>query len=484
MGTYCSANDVSGVDAGDYAGPKVSFSNITSASTIYDTGAVVITSLANGATTFFSLNGPPSGIQASGGLLITVPLTATGTNLGAINLGGTISGAISVTGGAPSYTFAVIGSVPAGITVNGGAISGVAAQTGTFCVSFRVTDSADATATASVSYSVVHPSAPPLVVSGVNLGAIALGGSVSGSVTATGGTPPYAFSVTGAVPSGITVTGATISGAATQAGTFSVNFTVTDSAGVSGAASITYAIPNPPAPPLVVRGVNLGTVALGGSVSGSVTATGGAPPYTFTPAGTPPTGINVNGATVGGTAGQTGSYSVGVTVTDSAGASGTASVSYSVFGVAATSLPSGITYSPLFGLCPDQRWNVSLHVFDFRSSPRPHSYQGRRHSGNSDRNHHRQRLGHCNRRIRHLCFRNSDPDLPGACSFVGSGADTSGRPDLNLLLSSRVRHRRRAAVYLRPRIRRSPEPPDSPSLWQDLRCSVSGWNRLIRRQSD
>jgi hypothetical protein len=161
MGTYCLANDVSGVDPGDYAGPKVSFSNINSASTIYDTGTVAITGLANGATTFFSLNGPPSGIQASGGLLITVPLTATGTNLGAINLGGTISGTISVTGGAPPYTYAVIGSVPSGITVNGGTISGLATQTGTFCVSFRVTDSTDATATASVSYSVVHPSAPP-----------------------------------------------------------------------------------------------------------------------------------------------------------------------------------------------------------------------------------------------------------------------------------------------------------------------------------
>ena len=115
---------------------------------------------------------------------------------------------------------------------------------------------------------------------------------------------------------------------------------------------MTYIVVKPSAPPLVVSGVNLGTVGLGASVSGSITATGGTPPYTFTAAGMPPQGITVSGATVSGAASQTGNFSIGVTVTDSAGVSGTAAVSFSVFGVPATSLPSGVSHSPYSASIP------------------------------------------------------------------------------------------------------------------------------------
>jgi len=428
MGAYCSANDVSGIDPGDYEGPIAKFSNITSKSAFDDTGTVTITGLASGASTFFSLEGPPAAIQASGG--ITLPLQATpanlgqvtlgssisgsitvnggtppytyatvgtppqgitvsgatvsgtptqtgtfsvnitvtdathatataavtytvvpqslmvtGANLGTFNLGASISGGITVTGGTPPYTYATSGTIPQGVTVTGGMISGAPTQAGTFDIAFTVTDSAHATGTASLTFTVVQP-APALMVTGMNLGTINLGASVSGSVSATGGTPPYAFTTNGTVPQGITVNGGMVAGTPTQAGTFSVSITATDHAGASGTASVTYTVVKPAPPPLVVSGVNLGTVGLGSSISGSVTVTGGTPPYTYAAAGPLPQGINVNGNTVSGAATQSGTFSVAVSVTDSAGVSGTASVTFSVFGLTATSLPSGVTYSP------------------------------------------------------------------------------------------------------------------------------------------
>ena len=206
MGTYCSANDVFGLDPGDYAGPKVTFSNITGTFLPADTGTVTVTGLANGASTFFSIEGPPAAIQAAGGIPITQPLTVTGANLGSITLGGTISGSLSVVGGAPPYTYAVTGATPSGITVTGAAISGTATQTGPFNVNFTVTDSLGASAAGSISYTVVPPSVP-LKVSGVNLGQITLGSAVSGSISVVGGAAPYMYAVSGSLPSGIKVNG-------------------------------------------------------------------------------------------------------------------------------------------------------------------------------------------------------------------------------------------------------------------------------------
>lgn len=70
LGAYCSAAQRAGTDPADYAGPLNTFASINAAGTA---GDVVITGLAAGASTFFSLEGSPSSIAGGGGITPTPP---------------------------------------------------------------------------------------------------------------------------------------------------------------------------------------------------------------------------------------------------------------------------------------------------------------------------------------------------------------------------------------------------------------------------
>ena len=72
-GSYCSAAQSQGFDPEDYQGPLNTFSNITSMNTFADTGDVDISGLADGATTFFSLESAPDSI------VLSTPPVVTGT---------------------------------------------------------------------------------------------------------------------------------------------------------------------------------------------------------------------------------------------------------------------------------------------------------------------------------------------------------------------------------------------------------------------
>jgi choice-of-anchor A domain-containing protein/uncharacterized repeat protein (TIGR01451 family) len=139
------------------------------------------------------------------------------------------SGAITVSGGTAPYTFSILGTLPAGVTLNPstGAITGTPTTAGTFSV--KVTDAAGASSTGSAI--TINP------VLSVTC-ATAIGGQAgvafsSGAITVSGGTAPYAFSILGALPAGLTFSTSTglVIGIPTTAGTFSVK--VTDAVGVS-----------------------------------------------------------------------------------------------------------------------------------------------------------------------------------------------------------------------------------------------------------
>ena len=66
--SYCSASQTAGIDPGDYQGPLNTFSNINASASA---GTVVVTGLAAGGTTFFSLEGSPSSINGGGGIVVT-----------------------------------------------------------------------------------------------------------------------------------------------------------------------------------------------------------------------------------------------------------------------------------------------------------------------------------------------------------------------------------------------------------------------------
>ena len=134
-----------------------------------------------------------------------------------------------------------------------------------------------------------------------------------------------------------------VSGTPTRSGSYAVAVTLQDQTSGQSATAVAQIVIK--VGPLSISGpISLGGYVPGGKISGSLSATGGLPPLTFSAPGLPQ-GLSLNGATGGfsGTAGAAGTHSFTAQVTDSQSPPGTSStaVTYSVLGFTSSSLPSG-----------------------------------------------------------------------------------------------------------------------------------------------
>ncbi len=174
------------------------------------------------------------------------------------------------------------------------------------------------------------------------------GVAYSFTLQATGGVPPYTFSVTG-LPTGITVNAATgvISGTWTTAATYSGTIKVTDNSGQTASSTYSTSITSPAAP-LQISTASIPAATVGTAYGVSFFASGGTPPYNFTFAGTPPPGLAFAGGAVGGLSGTpttAGTYTFTATVTDNN--NGTASKQFTLtvapgpLTITTASLPNG-----------------------------------------------------------------------------------------------------------------------------------------------
>jgi len=228
------------------------------------------------------------------------------------------SASLSATGGTPPYAWAVTaGSLPAGVALSAaGALTGTPTAEGTFSPTFTVTDNNVLTGSKQLSILINPP--PPPVIATAALPSGTQGQPYSATLSATSGTPPYAWSVTaGSLPAGVALSAAgALTGTPTDNGTFSPTFTVTDGNTLADSRQLSILI-SPPGSP-VISTSSLPDGARTEPYSTTLSATGGTPPYAWSatelPAGI---ALSASGALTG-TPTAEGAFSPVFTVTDSA----------------------------------------------------------------------------------------------------------------------------------------------------------------------
>jgi hypothetical protein len=190
-----------------------------------------------------------------------------------------------------------------------------------------------------------------------------VGAAFTQTLTASGGTAPYAFALASgsALPAGLTLspTGV-ISGTPTVAGAFSFTVQATDNSSISGQQTYSGSVASAnlvlaPAASTLPPGT-LNTAYAGQTF----TASAGTAPYTYAATGTLPPGLTLNATTgvLGGTPTTAGSFTFSVTATDSSTGTGapftSASTSYTLVvnstnaDLSALALSNG-TLAPGFG---------------------------------------------------------------------------------------------------------------------------------------
>lgn len=159
---------------------------------------------------------------------------------------------LAATGGSPPYTWTLnsaANTFPAGLTLSSaGQISGTPTATGTYNFTVQAQDSLGGTATANLSI-VINPASSSLAIttasSQLPTGTMNTAYPAT-NLAATGGTPPYAWTLASAAstfPAGLTLSNAgAISGTPTIAGTYNFTVKVTDSLSATASANLTIVI--------------------------------------------------------------------------------------------------------------------------------------------------------------------------------------------------------------------------------------------------
>ncbi|GAA4424744.1 beta strand repeat-containing protein [Acidovorax lacteus] len=276
-----------------------------------------------------------------------VPVTLSPTTLPGATVATAFSQTLTASGGTGPYSFAVTaGALPPGMVLaSGGLLNGPPSAGGTFNFTVTATDSSGAPGPYSGSQAYALTVAPATV----TLSPASLPGGTrtvayNASVTASGGTTPYQYTVTaGALPGGLTLsTNGVITGTPTAVGTFNFSITATDASTGTGPYTGTrgYSITVADATPVAANSSH--TVAYGSSNNTvPLSITGGTP--TSLTLVTPPTrgSATVTGATLQYTpnAGYAGPDSLAYTASNGTGTSGTATVSLTVSSPTITATP-------------------------------------------------------------------------------------------------------------------------------------------------
>lgn len=184
------------------------------------------------------------GYYTEGSVTITLagdPISIDSSSISA-QTGVAYSYALQASGGVAPYSWATLGSMPAGLSLSSsGVISGTPTLAGTYYVAVQVTDSAGATATSTITINV----GVALAISTTSITATT-GIDFTYALKATGGVSPYTWTAIGSLPAGLSLsTDGVVSGALAAKGTYTFAVQVKDAAGTIVTGNITVTVTTP-----------------------------------------------------------------------------------------------------------------------------------------------------------------------------------------------------------------------------------------------
>jgi len=312
------------------------FSNITTTTATYTAPSTVT---ANLSITITATSVADTAASASGTVIVTPPPAITTKTLSEASPNANYSATLQATGGAGTLTWSLAGgTLPTGLSLGiSGAITGDPTASGTSTFTVQVADSSAAScgpATAQAQLSLTVVTAVSITTTALPAGSEGI--TYLAGVEATGGTPPYTWSLaTGTLPPGLTMPpgSGVISGMPTSQGTFTFTVAVQDSSPTKQTQTQFLSIPIGAPGPLAITTSSLIDGTVNAPYSAKVAAMGGTPPYNWSiTTGALPTGLSLNSLTgaISGTPSSTGTSAFTVAVADSSSPPETESQALSV----------------------------------------------------------------------------------------------------------------------------------------------------------
>jgi hypothetical protein len=296
-----------------------------------------------------SLTATPQTLPSSGG---TVVLSARVKNASRCTLGGK---AVACASGSASTSFLVAANTSQADRAIRYVVSAVGAKSASVQRTVSVVEAAFIS---------------PVVIAASALPQGTVGTGYSANVVASGGTPPYAWSVvSGALPAGVSMSSSgAIAGTPTGAVHAAFTVQVTDSSPSPQSTTAPFSIDVIP-PALVVSRTSFPQGTVGVFYSTTLAATGGTPPYTWSlSSGSLPTGLKLStGGAISGTPLSGASFTFTTRVTDSAGTSTTSSLTIVV--VAPAISPTSEVSGNWSGYVADGNYTVVQGTFNVPSVP-------------------------------------------------------------------------------------------------------------------